>query len=51
MKMEKIWKSKVVSTRVKLRLIDTIACPVMSYGSESWDLKKTDERKIEAFEV
>ena len=46
MKMEKTWKSKVVSTRVKLRIIDTIVFPVMSYGSESWALKKTDERKI-----
>ena len=51
MKMENIWKSKVVSTRVKLRLIDTIVLPVMSHGSESWALKKTDERKICVFEV
>ena len=49
MKMESIWKRKVVSTRVKLRLIDTIVFPVMSYGSESRGLKKTDERKISVF--
>ena len=51
MRMEKILKSKVVSTRVKLRLIDTIVFPVMSYGSGSWALKKTDQRKIDAFEL
>ena len=29
----------------------TIVIPVMSYGSGSWALNKTDERKIEAFEI
>eukprot|EP00112_Aurelia_sp_Birch-Aquarium-sp1_P024396 Seg77.6 transcript_id=Seg77.6/GoldUCD/mRNA.D3Y31 product="hypothetical protein" protein_id=Seg77.6/GoldUCD/D3Y31 len=44
-KIVKIWKSKAVSTRLKLRLIDIILFPVTSYGSESWALKKNDDKK------
>ena len=38
-----------MSTRVKLS--GTMMFPVMSYGSESWALKETNERRIDPLEV
>src|SRR5256885_7987428 len=49
--MEKIWKSKDISTATKTRLVNAIVFPIATYGCESWTLRKTDERKIDAFEL
>ena len=35
----------------KVRLVKTMVFPVVMYRCESWTLKKTDHRRIDAFEL
>ena len=35
----------------KVRLVKAMAFPVVSYGCESWTIKKAECRKIDAFEL
>ena len=44
-------RSHGVSTKLKVRMVYTFVFPVVLYGSESWTVKKSDEKKIEAFEM
>jgi len=39
-------KGKYVSKKAKLKLYWTIIRPVMTYGSETWALKQSMERKL-----
>lgn len=49
--MNAIWKSKDISTATKARLANAIVFPIVTYGCETWTIKKTDRRKIDAFEL
>jgi hypothetical protein len=49
--MEKMWKSKDISVETKVRLVNAIVFPTMTYGCESWMLRKAERRKVEAFEL
>ena len=46
-----IWKSRGISTRLKTRLLRATAFAVASYGSESWAPTKTEQERIDAFEM
>src|ERR1700733_15508547 len=45
-KLDKIWKAKNISTRMKMRLYNPLVKSVLLYGSECWCLRKEDERKL-----
>ena len=47
----KIWKSKEISLYLKKLFIRSLVWSIASYGSESWTLRKADERRICAFEL
>ena len=49
--LPQIWKDKGISTGTKKRLLWSLVFSIASYGSECWVLKKSDEKKIEAFEM
>ena len=49
-KLTKMWKNKAISNSTKLRLLRALVWPTATYGCESWTLRKTEERRIEAFE-
>jgi len=49
-KLTKMLKNKSLSTVTKLRLMEALVWPVMSYGCESWTLKLEEEKRIQAFE-
>ena len=51
--MTKFTKKKCsgVSTNIKVKLLHTIALPVVHNGCESWTLRKTDKRNIDAVEL
>ena len=36
---------------LKVRLVKALVLPVMTYGCESWEIKKSERRKIGAFEL
>lgn len=50
-KLKKIWQNHGISTTTKIRLLKALVWPVAMYGCESWTLKKTDEARINAFEM
>ena len=50
-KMDKIWKSKAVNYKLKLRLVRSTASAIASYGSESWTFSRKVQKKLNAFEM
>ena len=45
---ENIWQTRI-ALRTKLQLYDTYVVPVLLFGSETWALTKSEERRIDAF--
>ena len=50
-KLDSILKSRDISLSAKVHLVKAMVFPVVTYGRESWTLKKTERRKIDAFEL
>ena len=46
-----IFKSRDITLPTKFRLVKAMVFPVVMYGCESWTLKKTERRRIDAFEL
>ena len=46
-----IFKSRDITLPTKLHLVKAMVFPVVMYGCEIWTLKKTEHRKIDAFEL
>ena len=49
--LDNILKSKDITLSTKVRLVKAIVFPVVMYGCESWTMKKSECRKINAFNV
>ena len=49
--LTQIWKDKGISIGTKKRLLKSLVFSIAIYGSECWVLKRSDEKKIEAFEL
>lgn len=50
-KLTKIWKDTAITKNTKLRLLNSLVFPIATYGAETWTLKKSDIRRIDAFEM
>ena len=50
-KLEKIMKDQDVTEATKIKIAETILFPIVTYGSESWTVRKKDRKKIDAFEL
>ena len=48
---QKIWKFHSIQISTKIRLMKAIVWPVVTYGCESWTLRKNEETRLEAFEM
>ena len=46
-----ILKSRDITLPTKIRLIKAMVFPEVMYGYESWTIKKTERRRIDAFEL
>jgi hypothetical protein len=46
-----IFKPSLVSRHTRIRIYKTLARPVLSYGSEAWTLRRTDERRLISAEI
>ena len=44
-KLGYIMKEKNISNRTKVKLTETLVLPIVTYGSESWTMKKGEESK------
>ena len=49
--LDSIFKSRDITLPTKIRLAKAMVFPVVMYGCESWTIKKTKRRRIDAFEV
>ena len=48
--LDSIFKSRDITLPTKVRLVKAMVFPVVMYGYESWTIKKTEHRRIDAFE-
>ena len=49
--LDSILKSRDITLPTKVRLVKAMVFPVVMYGCESWTVKKTEHRRIDAFEL
>ena len=49
--MTNILKSKDITLPTKVGLVKAMAFPVVTYGCESWTIKKAEHQRIDAFEL
>ena len=49
--LDSILKSRDITLPTKVHLVKVMVFPVVMYGCESWTIKKTEHRRIDAFEL
>ena len=49
--LDSILKSRDITLSTKVRLVKAMVFPVVTYGCESWTIKKAECRRIDAFEL
>ena len=49
--LDSILKSRDITLPTKFHLVKAMVFPVVTYGCESWTIKKAECRRIEAFEL
>ena len=49
--LDSIFKSRDITLPTKVCLVKAVVFPVVMYGCESWTMKKTKRRRIDAFEL
>ena len=49
--LDSILKSRDITLPTKVRLVNTIAFPVVMYRCENWTIKKAEHRRIDTFEL
>ena len=48
---DSILKSRDITLLTKIRLVTAMVVPVVTYGCESWTIKKAEHQRIDAFEL
>jgi len=49
--LDSIFKSRDITLPTKVHLVKAMVFPVVMYGCESWNIKKAECQRIDAFEV
>ena len=49
--LDSIFKSRDITLPTKVCLVKAMVFPVVTYGRESWTVKKAERRRIDAFEL
>ena len=49
--LDSILKSRDITLSTKVHLVKALVFPVVMYGCENWTIKKTEHRRIDAFEL
>ena len=49
--LDSILKSRDITLPTKVHLVKATALPVVTYGCESWTIKKAEHQRIDAFEL
>ena len=49
--LDSILKNRNITLPNKVHLVKAMICPVVMYGCESWNVKKAEHQRIDAFEL
>ena len=49
--LDSILKSRAITLSTKVHLVKAMVFPVVMYGCESWNIKKAEHQRIDAFEL
>ena len=49
--LDSIFKSRDITWPTKVHLVKATVFPVVTYGCESWIVKKAERRRMDAFEL
>ena len=49
--LDSIFKSRDITLPTKVRLVKAMVFPVVTYGCQSWIVKKVERRRIDAFKL
>ena len=49
--LDSIFKSRDITLPTKVHLVKAMVFPMVTYGCESWTMKKAERRRIDAFEL
>ena len=49
--LDSIFKSRDITLQAKICLVKAMVFPVVMYGCESWNVKKAEHRRIDAFDL
>ncbi|GFR95177.1 endonuclease-reverse transcriptase [Elysia marginata] len=49
--LTKIWRSKDIGTKTKIRIVNALVFPMTRYGCESWTMRQSERKKIDSFEL
>ena len=49
--LDSILKSRDITLPTKIRLVKAMVFPVVTYGCESWTVRKAEQQRIDAFEL
>ena len=49
--LDSIFKSRNITLPTKVHLVKAMVFPMVMYGCESWNVKKAERRRIDAFEL
>jgi len=49
--LDSIFKSRDITLSTKVRLVKAVVFPEVMYGCEGWTIKKSEDQRIDAFEL
>ena len=49
--LDRILKSRDINLPTNVRIVNAMVFPVVTYGCESWTIKKAEHQRIDAFEL
>ena len=49
--LDSIFKSRDITVLTKVHIVKAMVFPVVTYGCESWKIKKAEHQRIDAFEL
>ena len=49
--LDSVWKGRDITLLTKVHTVKAMVFPVVTYGCESWTIKKAERQRIDAFEL
>ena len=50
-KLDSVLKRRDITLLTKVQIVKAMVCPVVTYGCESWTVKKAERQRIDAFKL